>query len=356
MKILQVINSLHHGGAETLVRLMHECFLEQGIDSHVIALQGDIVEGQNIEFLHAKSVYSTSALYRLAQELRQDKWRDVDVVHVHLFPSQLYVSLFRRLLPSRTRFVTTEHSTHNRRRGNVALQLVDKHMYQQYEEITCISEGSRAALADWQPSIKNRLHTIYNGVEIEKYSVSRMTSNHLIQIISVGRLAEPKNYSGTIAAMAMLGNLALRYQIVGEGSLRTDLEKQITKLHLEDTIQLLGHRTDVPQLLSNADIFVLYSAWEGFGLAVVEAMASGLPVIVSDVPGVNEIIRSEDDGGLVVPTENPKALADAIRRLIANPSLRNELGQRARERAKDFQLDAMIERYVSLYKKICTRL
>jgi len=356
LKILQVVNSLRKGGAERLVSLMHQGLLQQGIDSYVVTLAGTPGGDNRIESLDVRSLYSIQALLRLGRYLRQKRWEDLDLIHVHLFPPQLYVAILRNLITPRARIITTEHSTWNRRRKSRLLRLIDSSMYQQYFSIACISEGARDALAVWQPAIKTRLKVIYNGIETEEFAKISRTRRPVEvspRLVSVGNLTVQKGYDKVIEALMMI-EIPFRYDIAGEGDRRLQLEAQIHRLGLENKVRLLGYTSDVATLLSECDVFVLYSRWEGFGLAVVEAMASGLPVVVANVPGLNEIVRGEQDGGILVPPGDKVALADALRRLIRDPDLCAELGNRARSRASEFQISATIDAYVDLYRNTVT--
>jgi len=113
--------------------------------------------------------------------------------------------------------------------------------------------------------------------------------------------------------------------VVGDGKLRPVIEKQIARLGLCKYVRLLGTRTDVPNLLSASDILVLASLWEGLPGVIAEAMASGLPVVATNVGGIPELVV-DGKTGLLVPPGDATSLADALSRLIDDPDLRYRLG------------------------------
>ena len=126
----------------------------------------------------------------------------------------------------------------------------------------------------------------------------------------------------------------------------------IAEHHLEETGKLLGRRRDVPDLLNAADIFVLSSRQEGFPITFLEAMAAGKPVIATDVGGCAEAV-ADGETGLIVPPENPQALAEAISALISDPGRARAMGEAGRSRVKsEFTVDRMVEQHLELYQSI----
>jgi glycosyltransferase involved in cell wall biosynthesis len=140
-----------------------------------------------------------------------------------------------------------------------------------------------------------------------------------------------------------------RLLFVGDGELRKDLEGRIHAMGLQEKARLLGGRSDVPEVLNAADVFVLSSDWEGNPLSVMEAMAAGKPAVCTAVGGVPELV---EDGscGLLVPPGDAKALARAMRRMLEDHQTRAFMGEAAARRAtKSFGLQAMTEAYEDLY-------
>jgi glycosyltransferase involved in cell wall biosynthesis len=138
--------------------------------------------------------------------------------------------------------------------------------------------------------------------------------------------------------------------------LRSALEAQIAGYGLTDRIRLLGHRSDVERLFAALDVFVLPSKSEGMSNTILEAMASGMPIVATNVGGAEELV---DDGrtGFLVPAGDTAALAGAIANLVANPALRLEMGTAGRVKAhNEFSLDRMVGDYAALYVGLAQRL
>jgi glycosyltransferase involved in cell wall biosynthesis len=133
--------------------------------------------------------------------------------------------------------------------------------------------------------------------------------------------------------------------------LKSKLERQISALSLQERVHLLGQRSDIPELLNAADVFVLSSDYEGNPLAVLEAMAAGKPMISTAVGGVPELV--EGGCGLLVPPQDIKALARAMRHLLESPEARKSMGEASARRAVErFDLRVMTEAYEDLYRRL----
>jgi glycosyltransferase involved in cell wall biosynthesis len=144
------------------------------------------------------------------------------------------------------------------------------------------------------------------------------------------------------------GEAPVRFLAAGSGKDERGIRRAIDRAGLADTFTLLGWRDDVADLYCAADLFVFASHREGLPVAPIEAMASGLPVIASDLPGCCEEIEHEQSG-LLYPVGDAEALTDAIRRLLSSPDLAARLAERARTRAAAFSLDEALDRQMALY-------
>ena len=174
---------------------------------------------------------------------------------------------------------------------------------------------------------------------------------------TVARLTAQKGLDVLVEAAAILrarrGGPPARFLVVGDGDLRAPIERLIARLGVADTVELVGARPpeEIPSWLAAADLFVLPSYYEGLSLAVMEAMASGLPVVVTDVSGSAELVPTAADGRVVRPGD-ARGLADAIGELLADPELRAALGRRAHRRAQGFSWDECFARTAAVLREV----
>jgi len=206
----------------------------------------------------------------------------------------------------------------------------------------------------------DRLGPIYNGIDVTTYTaaggVARATldvADDALVLIIVANLIAYKGHADLMAALAEISDslpIGWRLLCVGrDNGNGAGLSKIAASLGLRDHVRWLGERSDVPALLACADIGILCSHQEGFANSVLEGMAAGLPMVVTDVGGNREAV---EDGvsGLVVPAHDPQALGTAIATLAQNPARRIAIGAAGRQRvAEAFSLDACAARYARLY-------
>lgn len=192
---------------------------------------------------------------------------------------------------------------------------------------------------------------IPNGLDAAVYATPEQR-RRLRTVITVANLRTEKGHETLLAAAAALAKShpELRFQIVGGGPRRAELEALAHSKGLATTVEFLGHRDDVPALLEAADLYVLPSRSEAFPNGAIEAMAAGLPVITSAVGGLRDLI---DHGrtGLLVPPADPEALAVAIESLVADPMRAHRLGAAAREEVTArYSFERMVQAFEQLYE------
>lgn len=204
----------------------------------------------------------------------------------------------------------------------------------------------------------DRLILLPNGVDTERFRPRPATERHRLRetllnlsadtvaIGMVGRLWRQKNPACFVEAAARVvrdTRAQVRFFLIGDGELRASLEQHIAALCLGEQIRILGWREDMPELLPALDIFALPSRWEGLSLAILEALACGLPVVVSDIPGNRDLVEVDRDG-LVFPDDDAAALAAALTRLVSDAESRRAFGRAGRVKVlRDYRLEQRIQ-------------
>lgn len=200
---------------------------------------------------------------------------------------------------------------------------------------------------------KERIFSIPNGAEQPSHLKRDYEVREAMVITFVGRLHPQKGITTLLEACQLVARdrpcLRWRLQLAGTGPLENELKALAAKLAIEQQVSFLGHVDDVNGLLEQSDIFVLPSLAEGMSNALLEAMAHGLPCIVTDIAGNNEMI-THDDNGWLVPPEDSHALANALYSLAIDPELRQRLGLAAAHTVETkYSLDHVADQYLTLY-------
>src|SRR5262249_19334746 len=179
-------------------------------------------------------------------------------------------------------------------------------------------------------------------------------SDHETLVLSVGALAERKGYPTLLRAAHQLKaqGIRLRYLVCGEGALRTALQDEAGALGLEMDVRFAGFCPEISHYLAAADLFVHVPQWEGLGVAVIEALAAGLPVVASRVGGIPDLIK-DDMTGLLVPPQDPTAPAGAFNRVGPAPSWASTLGKgRAAPAPGEFDRSVRAQASEALYYEV----
>jgi glycosyltransferase involved in cell wall biosynthesis len=230
-----------------------------------------------------------------------------------------------------------------------AQQRAQRLAYTTAHRVVANSEATAARLRlEGVPSQK--IDVIYNGIDLAAFPVRRRTMS-LKRIAMVACLREEKRIDVLIAAApyVLARHPAAEFWIVGDGACREQLVALARQTGVFGRFRFLGHRDDVPALLSDADVFVLPSRSEAFPNSVIEAMAAGLPVVATTVGGIPELV-SDGHNGRLVPTGDAPALARALVDLLDEPARAAELGQAARQRVEQMcSFDRMVSRFAALY-------
>jgi glycosyltransferase involved in cell wall biosynthesis len=356
MKILHVITSLYTGGAE---RLMVDLLptLRNDEDFQVDLL---LINGVETPFKKAlkqagikvcalsmtNDVYNLRNIFRFRRFLAHN---DYDIIHTHNTACQLFVPIAKSLTRNKAKLVTTEHNTTNHRRTKWWLKPLDKWMYRKYAAIVCISDLTRHNLeqylgTDWP------MHTIYNGVDTKRFArpIKDISGKQDFVVTMVAAFRPQKDQDTLIRAFTHL-EPNFRLQLVGGGQRGEELKALCSELGLKDRVQFLGVRMDVPDIMEQSDVIVLSSHWEGFGLAAVEGMASGRPMVATDGDGLRDIVGG---AGVLFQPGDDQELASAIKRLCETPDYYRQVALACQERAQHYDISVMADGYSNLYRSL----
>ena len=364
MRILVVITGLGVGGAERLVTGLADHFTALGHEVLLVFFHGEL----ELSPSHSSVRVETLSMERTPSGVVSALWRfrklitefQPDVVNSHLVHANILTRLLRLVAPM-PRLVSSAHNTNEQGRGRMlAYRLTDR-----LADISTNVSNEAVEAFEHQGALRpGRMVAIHNSIDIAVFTFNlaareRVRSELNLDkavplLLAVGRLRESKDYPNLLRAFASLEGSPVQPQlaIVGDGPLRGELEVMAKSLGVADRVHFLGVRHDVPALMAASDVFVLSSAWEGFGLVAAEAMACERPVVATDCGGVREVVA---DAGFLVPPRNSPALTEAMRRaLCLSDGERERLGVAARARVvANFSLDAMANRYLAIYEGRC---
>lgn len=357
MRVLHVITSLVTAGAEHLLTDLLPCLRNIGVDVEVCVFNGTRFpfyeqmerNGFKIHVLSMKEDYYNPLLIPKLRRLM----RGFDIVHTHNTACQLFAAIAKGIgvrdeVTGRCpKLVTTEHSTSTRRRNHRIFHPIDRWMYRAYDQIICISQPSedslRGYIGEGYP-----IKTILNGVDVGRFLDAVPTDLGLRDRRVMTMVAGFRYEKDQPTVIKALKHLPEDYHLVlvGDGEKRLELEALAAELGLTERVHLLGVRTDVPGILKASDVVVMSSHREGLSLSNVEGMASGNPFVASDVEGLREVTRGY---GVLFPHGDSKALAEAVLRLTTDGEYRQEVVRRCQERARQFDIQTMAEKYAREY-------
>jgi glycosyltransferase involved in cell wall biosynthesis len=285
------------------------------------------------------------------------KWGSFDVVHAHMFGSNVWSTVLGRLcgVP-----VVIAHEHNWSYAGGLARRTVDRHVIGRYAtRFVAVSESSRRQMIELEripPEKVVVLPTAYIPHRVAVPTDMRVElglppDSRLIAVAAT--LRAEKALEVLIAAHALLVPRfpAAHLVIAGDGPCRQGLERQVAQLDLTGSVHFLGARRDVTSILQTVDVGALSSDWEGMPLFVLECMATGTPVVATDVGGLPEIVQ-HGRTGLLVPPRDPAALAKAIGALLAEPERGRRLASAAAAGMHGLTIDAVTARFADLYEQL----
>lgn len=364
--VLHLIQGLEIGGLEIMV-----INLLEGIDRSryrpsiccydVFGSLADGLSDKGISLHLIKRKPGIDYLYplRLGRFLTE---RRVDILHLHN-PTAFFYGTLAGEIARIPVIIYTEHARDIS--VSTGVKMANRFLSKRVTKIVAVGESSKRYLVEREGIEEKRILTIYNGTDAKKFENIQNSqalrdelglTRHQRVIGIVARLDPIKNHACLIRAMREVVTRlpGTRLLIIGDGPLRDDLRSLTAALDLEQHIKFLGARNNIPELLSVLDVFVLCSFSEGLSLTLVEACAAAKPIVASNVGGNGEVVEHQCNG-LLVPSDESEALADAIMDILTNDGKAKRMGRMARKKFEEkFTLDIMVKKYESLYES-CLR-
>ncbi len=352
MNVIHLISDLDPiGGAQRLV--VNLCRLKKSYQPYVLTIR--VPEGELVDILHKSSIHTQ--MFRMgmcAGEIVLDngeKLRPEDTIfHVHLFPALYFGAMIFKY-----QRIYTEHSTSNRRRNLSFVRPLEKIIYSRYDHVVGISPGVRRCLSEWLGEGVN-VSIVENGIDLSRFNSIKNTSVRLPSAASgfiigmVGRFSKQKDQGLLIKILPYLpGHVKVR--LAGNGHNFAALRELANALDVSERVEFVGYCTDVPEFLSSIDLYIQSSVVEGFGLAAVEAMAAGIPVLATNIDGLSEIVGRDDS---LFPSGDVNTAVALVKRYLNDPLYYSESVRYSLNRAKLFSLEKTLDSYESIYERLLT--
>ncbi|MBU2541470.1 MAG: glycosyltransferase [Candidatus Omnitrophica bacterium] len=375
IKILYLYEHLRIGGAEQLL-LTTLKFLDRNKFYPVVyclSEKGQI--GSEIEKIGVKvralkkdiHLFNVSIIYDLIRIFKHEK---PDAIHTNLFFPNVFGRLAAKLARVKT-VITTLHNPDYSFEDNGKMRFkirkaIDKGSAR-FSKTSFIAV-SEFVKNDFLKQLKfNNTEVIYNYIDVESFKSRDSLKikekrdelgfrSEDVLILNVGRLHPQKGQLYLLEAfnLASKDNPRLKLIIIGKGNLEEELKNKVTDSSLKERVMFLEDRRDIAEIMAASDIFVFPSLYEGFGIALVEAMAVGLPIIASDIDSLKEIVSDRKEA-ILVQKQNPKILADAISELVRDEKLRRHLGENARKKAFElFNAKGLVRKLQTFYEERLT--
>ena len=354
MNIVHIITAFGIGGAEKMLlnsinkqaetHIVHLIYLKPIND--LIPLVDKRVIIKNIQL----SLITTIRLRKYLTHINPD------IIHTHLGHADILGLWCARKLKAKT--FTTIHSTKFKNNWK------DKIYFKFYRimflkiskntHIISVSESIKKIVKEKLKIPKYRIHVLYNA--IPKIPNKKVIAHKEVNILFLGRLTKAKSVVTLLRAIKNLESKKIKNKfkllIVGDGELRSKLERLTTNLQLENLVRFEGAQKDVNKYFSQSDIFVLPSIWEGFGIVILEAFSAKLAVIASNIEGPAELIENEVNGLLFEP-KNHVQLSEKMAQLINNNELRARIASNGYlSFTKKYDIDNYVEKLNELYESV----
>ena len=362
MRVLLVITGLGVGGAERQVLDIADSLCLLGHEVVICYLTGSASlspKSKTIKMYGLDTRKTIFSLIKSGLSIRHIvKTFQPDVVHSHMVHANLLMRVMR-IFVRMPKLVCTAHNTYE---GGPLRMLCYRLTASLADCTTNVSTEAVAAFESSGAVAPGRMIAVPNGIDTQRFRSMPNARNSfrkkvgaeesVFVILAVGRLTDAKDYPNLLRAYStlQLSHQNTELWIIGDGDLKHTLIQMAANLCIRDRVRFLGIQSEIEYWMNAADIFVLSSAWEGFGLVVAEAMACEKLVVATDAGGVREVLSG---AGFLVPKNRPDLLAEALSKaVVLEPDTVKHLGQQARAHIiKSYSLEKSVQQWLEIYSR-----
>ncbi len=354
MKIIQVMPEFGLAGAEVMAESLayglkaegHEVLMISFYCMHTAITERLEKNGIRIEYLGKKKGFDVSIVFKMRKIMKDFK---PDIVHTHRYV------LPYAFLASAGLNVKRVHTVHNIAEKEVPKKqlLMQKILFRKFGVVpVAITPITQKSIEDYYGLNQSEVPLVYNGIDLTQCIAKRNTRIvPPVKVLHVGRFAPQKNHEMMVEAFADVLKVCpgCELALVGDGDLVDCVKQKVKELGIEKEVRFVGLLDKVYEKMSESDIFILPSNYEGMPITLIEAMATGLPIVATSVGGVPDMIENKKSGLLVEVAESE--IANAIEALIKDDTLRETVSQGAIHKAAQFSLENMTRAYINLYQQ-----
>ena len=356
-RVMIVVHGLETGGAEMMVLHLARELDHAGHPVRVVSLHGDETDvaglmrraGIDVVALNKAGGPDPRTVLRLRAQMRDFS---PTVVHTHL-PVLEYVLPAARLYGRRVGIIHTVHNLARAETRHRVLRAINRRAFSHGVVPVALNEEVRSSICREYALPTSAVPVVGNGIDLDAFRgpQRRGLRGAGARLLCVARLAPAKNHALLLQTVARLRESGrdVSLTLVGDGPLRGRLEELARELGISERVRFAGRRTDTPAFYRDCDLFVLLSDYEGMPMSIIEAMASGLPVVATRAGGVGELVDDGVSGALV--EADAAAAAEAIAAICDDPALYARLSAGAVMTSSRYSATAMMEKYVGLYDR-----
>ena len=358
MKIIQLMPELDLAGAEIMVENLTYFLTQAGHDVIVVSMYTKNTpitrrleaKGVRVVFLDKRNGLDLSMIFKMRDLFKSER---PDIIHTHRYLACYAIPA--AILAGAKGRVHTVHNIASRELG-----LLYRWMYSFFYKYCMlhpvgISPSIKTTIINEYGLDSDAVDMVYNGIDLSKCVVkSDRNSDDVIKLLHVGRFNYQKNHEGIIRAFSIVCDKFPHTQLElwGAGELKEDCIRLVDELSLAGKVKFCGLTDDIYTVMSNADIFVLCSHYEGMPITLIEAMATGLPILSTAVGGVVDMIEDGVDG--ILCEDSVSDIADKMMKMILDSYLRNNCSTNAKLKSKSYSVQNMGDEYLNIYNRIVT--